>query len=146
MRDFNIDLLKYNTHQEIGRFYDHLSSFGFAPHILQPTRVTSTSATLIDNIFINNISLSSTGGNITASVSDHYFQFCQLGINNEKAPKSIKYARNYKKKLNEFKEELKTTNWNNELVHQNADDSTSTLLQIVENLLDTMAPIKKLKN
>ena len=51
--DFNIDLINYNSHTGVSDFYDHMSTHGFRPLILQPTRVTSTSATLIDNIFIN---------------------------------------------------------------------------------------------
>ena len=65
MGDFNIDLAKYSSHAEISEFYDLLSSHGYRPHILQPTRVISTSATLIDNILINDMNCHSTGGNIT---------------------------------------------------------------------------------
>ena len=56
MGDFNIDLAKYSSHAQTSEFYDLLSSHGYRPLILQPTRVTSTSATLIDNIFINDMS------------------------------------------------------------------------------------------
>ena len=54
MVDCNIDLLKIE-YNNIAKFYDQLSSFGFRPLILQPTRITGSSATLIDNIFTNNI-------------------------------------------------------------------------------------------
>ena len=76
--------------------------------ILQPTRVTSTSATLIDNIFINDMSCHSTGGNITSSVSNHYFQFSQLDIfESLKNKYTIKYARDYRNfNKREFSEEL----------------------------------------
>ena len=75
MGDFNIDLIKYSTEAKTGEFYDLLCSYSFRPLILQPTRVTSKSATLIDNIFINDISCQSLGGNLTSSISDHYLQF-----------------------------------------------------------------------
>ena len=52
MGDFNADLLKTDSDLDIENFFNFLSSFGFRPLILQPTRVTSSSATLIDNIFI----------------------------------------------------------------------------------------------
>ena len=32
-----------------------LCSYGLLPHILQPTRVTDNTATVIDNIFSNNL-------------------------------------------------------------------------------------------
>ena len=51
MGDFNIDLLKSNTHSTSENFLNVLGSFFFQPHILQPTRITDHSSTLIDNIF-----------------------------------------------------------------------------------------------
>ena len=74
--DFNVDLLKFESHNETRDYYDLLSSHGFSPLILHPTRATSSSATLIDNIFINNLETCSSGGNITTSISDLFLQFC----------------------------------------------------------------------
>ena len=49
--DFNIDLLNYDIHPPTNKFLDSLSSHYFLPHILQPSRLTTNSKTLIDNIF-----------------------------------------------------------------------------------------------
>ena len=54
--DFNVDLLKYEQHKATNKFLDSLSSNMFLTHIVQPTRITSHSKTLIDNIFSNYIS------------------------------------------------------------------------------------------
>ena len=95
--DFNYDLLKYESHTETNAFYDILSAHAFRPLILHPSRVTSKSNTLIDNIFINDLSCSSIGGNITTSISDHFPQFCQTNIlESEKSSNTIKYACNFK--------------------------------------------------
>ena len=56
MGDFNLDLLQYNHHTPTQEFIDTLFSFAFIPLISNPTRLTSYSATLIDNIFTNNLS------------------------------------------------------------------------------------------
>ena len=64
MGDVNIDLIKYASETNTGKFYDLLCLHSFRPLILQPSRVTSKTATLIDNIFINDISCHSQGGNI----------------------------------------------------------------------------------
>ena len=56
LRDFNVNLLNYNEHNEINEFLDSLASNSFIPLILQTTRTTSHSNTLIDNIFSNVIS------------------------------------------------------------------------------------------
>ena len=49
--DFNINLLNYDIHPSTNEFLDSLSFHYFLPHILQPSRVTTNSKTLIDNIF-----------------------------------------------------------------------------------------------
>ena len=75
LRDFNINLLNYNAHQPTNDFLDSLASNSIIPYILQPTRLTSHSKTLIDNIFSNILSSEIISGNLTATISDHLPQF-----------------------------------------------------------------------
>ena len=51
--DFNIDLLKDETHRPTSEFLDLIYSYYLVPTILKPTRITETSATIIDNIMTN---------------------------------------------------------------------------------------------
>ena len=53
--DFNFDLLKYQQHSSTSKFLDCMFSHSFLPLISQPTRITSHTATLIDNIFTNHL-------------------------------------------------------------------------------------------
>ena len=71
--DFNINLMNYNVHNPTNEFLDSLASNSFLPYTLQPTRITSHSKTLIDNIFRN--MPDSVSGNLTATISDHLPQF-----------------------------------------------------------------------
>ena len=73
--DFNVNLLNYNDHNQTNEFLDSLASNSFIPLILQPTRITSHSNTLIDNIFSNVIDPDIIPGNLTATISDHLPQF-----------------------------------------------------------------------
>ena len=73
--DFNINLLNYDIHPPTNEFLDSLSSHYFLPHILQPSRVTTNSKTLIDNIFSNMAVPNTISGNLTASISDYLPQF-----------------------------------------------------------------------
>ena len=73
--DFNVNLLNYNEHNQTNEFLDSLASNSFIPLILQPTRITSHSNTLIDNIFSNVIDPDIISGNLTATISDHLPQF-----------------------------------------------------------------------
>ena len=74
--DFNIDLLKIDTNEKINDFYNSLTANLFVPHITLPTRITSHSQTLIDNIFSNDPDFAQgISGNFTFSTSDHRDQF-----------------------------------------------------------------------
>ena len=86
--DFNYDLIKYEDHKQTSDFYDLISSYSYRPLILHPSRITYKSNTLIDNIFVNDLSCKSEGGNITSSISDHFPQFSICNIfENEKKKK-----------------------------------------------------------
>ena len=47
-------------------------------HIIQPTRVTEDTATVIDNIFNNNIQDDIINGNILLTLSEHFSQFVSV--------------------------------------------------------------------
>ena len=64
--DFNINLMNYNVHNPTNEFLDSLVSNSFLSYILQPTRISSHSKTLIDNIFPNINLPDSISGNLTA--------------------------------------------------------------------------------
>ena len=77
--DFNIDLLKIddeNNGKKNDEFYNVISTKFLVPYITLPTRITSESATLIDNIFSNNHNFfQAVSGKLTVSISDHLPQF-----------------------------------------------------------------------
>ena len=74
--DFNINLLNTESDPDTHDFYDSLTANLFIPHITLPTRITSKSKTLIDNIFSNNPNFADcVSGNFTFSISDHLAQF-----------------------------------------------------------------------
>ena len=144
--DFNVDLLKFDDDINTGNFINLLSTYGFRPLVLQPTRVTSESATLIDNIYINDIEARSIGGNITFSISDHFPQFCILNIFEKKQKiKTVKYGRSYKHfNHDEFKNELNAIDWKVLFCNKNCDDSFSIFYKTIDELLDEMAPVRRL--
>ena len=49
--DLSINLLKYEKDHNSADFLDQIYSTSLVPHITSPTRITSFSRTLIDNIF-----------------------------------------------------------------------------------------------
>lgn len=70
MGDFNLNLFKCNdkpTHDFMTLFY----SFMFYPTIIKSTRVTKTTATIIDHIWTNNLEAYQSSGIIYSNISDH---------------------------------------------------------------------------
>ena len=74
--DFKINLMHYNEHIPTNEFLDSLASNSYLPNIIQPSRHTCHSRTLIDNIFSNVISKDIISGNITATISDNLQMQC----------------------------------------------------------------------
>ena len=73
--DFNLDLLKFESHPDTDSFLSTLGLFYFQPQILQPTRITDHSATLIDNIFFNSLEHFVISGNLCYDLTDHLSNF-----------------------------------------------------------------------
>ena len=147
MGDFNVNLINYASHSQTNEFYDLFSSYGFRPLILQPTRVTSTTATLIDNIFINDMLCHSTGGNITSSISDHFLQFSQIDIfKTERVKPAAKFSRNYRNfDKYKFADELLKTDWSEITSGRLGTENAYQLFyDKIVTLLDQMAPYRKL--
>ena len=83
---FNVNLVNYNDRNPTNEFIDSLASNSFVPYILQPTRLTSHSKILIDNIFSNIISPEATSGNLTSTISDHLPQFMIVSTVSSNSP------------------------------------------------------------
>jgi len=72
MGDFNFNLLKYDCCNFAKHFFHQLSSSGYMPLITNPTRIAKSTATLIDNIFTNNLSRTKhSSGILINDISDH---------------------------------------------------------------------------
>ena len=71
--DFNVDLLKSESCDYTKRFLEQMFFLPFFPLILRPTRITQHTATLINNIFTNDIKNieGSTNGILFSDISDH---------------------------------------------------------------------------
>ena len=107
------DLLKCALSSYSHDFLSSLQSCFLIPTIDKPTGVRSTSATLIDNIFINNADQIVASGNIISDISDHFSQSC--------IPKSIRDKIKIKKSKvrdfsrfsrDRFNADLSNVDWN----------------------------------
>ena len=147
--DFNVDLLKIDEDSKSSNYFDTMTSNLFVPHITIPTRITSRSKTLIDNIFSNcNNYEEGISGNITVSLSDHLAQFLII-------PDECHHAEN---KQNQFTRDMK--NFDEEkFISELLEIEWSTLLQLnkddpnisfeifhskIDNLINKYLPLRKM--
>ena len=145
--DMNINLLQCSNHRSSTFYYDTLLSNGFFPKITSPTRVTHSSATLIDHIFVNEKNSSqSFSGTITSSMTDHYFNFIFLK-NSTKAerPKTVTYRPFTEKNISKFNEALKNTDFSSILSMTDPNEAYNYLINVYNNLLDEVIPLKTVR-
>ena len=76
LTDSNIDLLRINSCNYAPDFLLSLQSCSMLPTIDKPTCIYCDSATLIDNIFVNNFNDLVLSGNVITDLNDHFSQFC----------------------------------------------------------------------
>ena len=90
-----------------------LQSCYLIPTVDKPTRVYRTSATLIDNIFVNNSDKLLASGNIISDISDHFSQFCNTTSARDKKQqiKSVKMRDYSKFSADSFAKDLLEVDW-----------------------------------
>ena len=129
MGDFNIDLLKYECCNYSNNFFNQLSSSGYVPLITKPTRITRSTATLIDNIFTNNANKTGhQSGILLNDISDHLPIFTITEHETENSPVilnsgSYKTRKIGKKSLELFAYKIKNCDWQSPLSKINPTES-----------------------
>ena len=87
-------------------------------------------------------------GNMVTSISDHLAQFLFLPIDQFKTNNNKNIYQRNLKSFNQqiFLEDIQNLNWNNilELENQDLDNSFNNFFLMIEMVLDTYVPIKKL--
>ena len=157
--DHNLDLLKQRTHNPTRLFVDKLLDSNMVPSITRPTRITKSSATLMDNILIplELVSLS-TSYIIIEDMSDHLPTLLVLnGLDSGKKHEYVVESHDMRpKNIKALKDSIKSENWHESLsnVIPPNDDTESVIPQNVvvnamfdnfhskiQNLLDKHVPI-----
>ena len=147
--DFNVDLLKDDHHLATNEFLDSLSSHMLLPHIIQPTRVTCNSKTLIDNIYSNILGSDPVSRNLTTTISDHLPPFVigsNIFCNSPLGRKSNIYERDWPNFDQEnFIIDYLTEQWNsiNKKKQASVNFSFQSFLSKINFILDKHAPLKK---
>ena len=150
--DFNVDLLKYNEHQNSRNFINTMFSYGYYPMINYPTRITCNSATIIDNIFTNVLHEESISGIIINDITDHLPIFCLMEnvcvrkIRKQTKQNKYKFIRQTKDdNINNFVHNLKNVDWNDVIACEDINNSYCRLLNKYVKAFDDTCPIIKVK-
>ena len=144
MGDFNIDLLKYENCKSSQTLLQCMQSFSMLPTIDKPTRVYGSSATLIDNIFTNNLTNDISRGNIVTDTTDHFSQVCIVNVNKQNLPhtKKTKFRDNSSFNANKFTNDLSAINWEEVSFSCDRKKSFSHLNKTIHPVVNKRAPLR----
>ena len=144
--DFNLDLLKFESHPGTNDFLNTLVSSYFQPQILQPTRITDHSATLIDNIFFNSLEHFTISGNLIYDLTDHLPNFLVVSKFSS-LPDNVKIFRRDYSNFDEqaLINDIQSIDWDL-LFSGNSDPSCmfDTFYRKVSEFIDIHIPLKQL--
>ena len=149
MGDYNIDLLKLDSDTPTSTFFDCMTANLFVPHIILPTRVTSTTKTLIDNIYSNSSQyLEGISGNLTLSVSDHLAQFLIIPEETQKIHKNVKMFKRDMRNMDRenFFMDLLSLDWDRviDVDRNDPNESFNRFEATLNPIIDKYVPMKQL--
>ena len=148
MGDLNINLLKKETYST-SKFISLLSSYTFHSHISNPTRISDTSQTLIDNIFSNVCHKNFDNGILYYDISDHLPIFAiskPQQLTHEKKKKNHQlYRKETKHNIDSFISDLDQEEWNEILQQTEPDMAYEIFLQKLLFYYNKNIPLAKAK-
>ena len=146
--DFNINLLNVNEHGDTADFLDMMYSNMLCPVISKPTRITTTSSTLIDHIFTNKIDIKIVGGLLISDIGDHLpvFAVFQNYTKQKNETKEYKIVRDLTpQSIQNFKQDLNRVNWNYMYSLSDPNIAYDMFLQQYIDLYNDNCPNKRVK-
>ncbi len=146
MGDFNLNLMNYENHTVTGKFLDGLYSNDFVPMITCPTRITSHTATLIDNIFTNHY-FESASGLLLTDISDHLpiFSICFMDPSYKDRNETILVCNKCPNNEIRFKEQLMNNSWFQLEGINDPKTAYKTFFNKFSEIYNSCFPLKKIR-
>ena len=145
MGDLNINILKYPACSYVQNFVHAMLSYELCPMIRRPTRVSGSSATILDHIWTSD-PLVECSGIIKNHITDHYSVFITSKIVNLAQKKTIDLItyRNYSEtNKQKFRMKLNAISWIPLLSEENVDAVYSGFYSVLNDLFNECFPIEK---
>ena len=140
--DVNVNMLKPDN--LISECFD---SYGLAQVVDEPTRVTQTTATLLDPIFINSHDMIKAKGIINSDfISDHSLVFCEVSLASSESAQKM-YTYRCFKHFNElaFHEDMRRVSWDDIYYINNIDNKITFLTDNLLSIFNVHAPIRTVR-
>jgi hypothetical protein len=148
MGDFNMNMLQGDDNplgpsKELSNFCDQ---FCLTNMILNPTRVTNTSKSLLDVILVSHPERFAVSGNTQLGISDHDLVYL---VRKQKLPKpkarliEFRSLKNFDRSA--FISDLKNVPWDSSYVYDDVDDVWLHWSSLFKQVLDNHAPVKQVR-
>lgn len=140
--DFNINLFNLNN-----PLTTSFESYNLFQVINEPTRITNTTSTLLDPIFVSNPELVLSQGTISVDTfSDHRMVFCNLRIEKSRIePRMVKFRSFRAFNVNAFLRDLNALPLCRIVEANHIDDKVEIFNALVLGIFDKHAPIKEVR-
>ena len=146
--DHNLDFLKSTKHSGTNDFIHSNLDMGMIPTIDKPTRITKSTATLIDNIIVSENLCGSYHSNVLINdMSDHMPTICILNSfkATKKEPINITSRDTRPRNIAALKEHLSAYDWTGLLNHSDVDVNVDILNNVLQLETELCTPVKSRK-
>ena len=142
--DHNLDFIKHHIHKPTKTFIELNTDNNMLPTITRPTRITKTSATLINNLFISqHLQTNFKSGILLDDTSNHMPCYLILPdtTNHIKTLKEIQHRNLSEKNKKKICECIKTVDWTVRLWSQDTDSAFNDFHNYLTSTIDKIAPV-----
>ena len=143
--DHNLDLLKSDLHKGTHVFLELMLQNQLYPSITRPSRITNTSATLIDNIFISEkFHHSFDSAVLISDISDHLPLLCLVKQTKILDKSQLEFQSRVltDDKLHAIKNKLYRVDWIRQLNSNGCNNNFNIYSNILNEAMDEVAPLK----
>jgi len=145
--DINIDLIRYNSHNPTSDFVNNLLLNNFLPVIIMPTRITDSSATLVDHIYYydgsnskRNVNIRS--GNLWCDLTDHLPNYILILNKHIKTKQNVRFVRIFSdSNIDKFNKLISATNWQQLYLLDDVDSAYQCFEDSVTKCYHTCFPL-----
>ena len=142
--DINIDLLKSSSNRLTTNYLDMMMSHNLIPSITVPTRITQSTASLIDHIFTNSALEKSVAGTLISDITDHFSNFIFIDMLRQKLthPKYVTYRKINEKTLRSLNEALDNESWHEVYISNDVNTAYDNFISKYLALINIHLPLK----